>query len=154
MPPDKRGLVGRECPAAACSPGYFKVKPGTGITGDRSEAYCPYCRAAANPDDFHTRDQRRYAVDVLAEEAAKGAVRMLRETFGTDARGKLTLGPGPFGIGISVSSASSNPVTRPIEEELQRKMWNVRSLWPDARSLWPGKLVPGLWTRPLPATCW
>ena len=37
--PTEDGLVGRECPNSECSPGYFKVKLGTGITEGQTLAY-------------------------------------------------------------------------------------------------------------------
>ena len=49
--------MGRECPHRDCSPAYFKVKPGTGITSGQDRAFCPYCGTAAAPSDFLTQAQ-------------------------------------------------------------------------------------------------
>ena len=54
VPPDEDGMLGRECPDDSCCPGYFKVRSGTGITDGQIEAFCPYCRTAAEPSDFLT----------------------------------------------------------------------------------------------------
>ena len=43
IPADSYGMLARECTDQTCVPGYFKVKPGTGIIGDQQVAYCPYC---------------------------------------------------------------------------------------------------------------
>ncbi len=37
LPKDTDGMHARECPSEVCSPAYFKVKPGTGITQGQSE---------------------------------------------------------------------------------------------------------------------
>ena len=44
IPKDEDGRVARECPNNLCSPAYFKVTPGTGITEGQDFAYCPYCK--------------------------------------------------------------------------------------------------------------
>ena len=61
IPNDPDGRLARECPNSECSPAYFKVKPGTGISGGQTLAYCPYCRHGAKPNEFATREQVRYA---------------------------------------------------------------------------------------------
>lgn len=71
VPRDLDGRMARECPDADCSPGYFKVKPGTGITGRQLQAYCPYCRHAAEPNDFATEEQQRYAKDLVMREVPR-----------------------------------------------------------------------------------
>jgi hypothetical protein len=63
IPQDADGLVGRSCPNNECSPGYFKVKNGTGITERQIEAFCPYCKHSAKPGDFATQEQIRYGKD-------------------------------------------------------------------------------------------
>ena len=30
--PDEHGMLARACPDESCAPGYFKVRPGTGLT--------------------------------------------------------------------------------------------------------------------------
>ena len=58
IPKDEDGRVARECPNHECSPGYFKVKLGTGITNGQTVAYCPYCQKSAEPSDFHTKEPK------------------------------------------------------------------------------------------------
>jgi len=48
---DEEGHIGRECPIAACE-GYFKIKPGTGLTGKDLPCHCPYCGHVASPKKF------------------------------------------------------------------------------------------------------
>lgn len=91
---DEFGRVARLCPNEQCSPGYFKVKMGTGITEGQTIAFCPYCRRAEEPGEFFTEEQIRYAKEILTHEAAlafqnamKGALR------GSD---MITFKPGPL----------------------------------------------------------
>ena len=42
LPSGENKRLGRECPDVSCSPRYFKVKMGTGITANQIRAYCPY----------------------------------------------------------------------------------------------------------------
>lgn len=60
IPTDEEGFVGRECPEDGCK-GYFKVKPGTGLTGKDIPCICPYCGHAGSNDTFFTEDQIQYA---------------------------------------------------------------------------------------------
>jgi len=69
LPKDEEGRTARACPSQHCSPGYFKVTPGTGITADHKITYCPYCRKAAEASDFHTKEQIRYAKDLIEGQA-------------------------------------------------------------------------------------
>src|SRR6266436_6790515 len=104
IPADSDGLVGRECTDEKCSPGYFKIKPGTGITEGQAEAYCPYCRQAATPSDFLTRAQRAYAVKVMGNEARPGVARLLKEALGLR----------------TLPALRATPVAPPMEEALRR----------------------------------
>lgn len=66
---DEFGRVARTCPSDTCSPGYFKVKMGTGITEEQPVAYCPYCRRAEEPGGFFTEEQVRYMQEIVMQEA-------------------------------------------------------------------------------------
>jgi hypothetical protein len=57
IPTDSDGRRASECPDTGCSPGYFKVMPGTGIQGEQQAAFCPYCRHEDAPSEFITREQ-------------------------------------------------------------------------------------------------
>jgi len=71
IPSDEDGRRARECPNDNCSPGYFKVKGVTGITEDQETAFCPYGRHEEEPSDFITKEQIRYAEDLVAMKHKK-----------------------------------------------------------------------------------
>jgi hypothetical protein len=120
LPRDEDGRMARECPDEDCSPGTFKVKPGTGITGDQALAYCPYCRHAEAPDQFATKEQQRYAKDLVMREVQRGADGMIRDAFGLGASGRKKLGGGLISMEISLKSAPLPYVRPPAEDEVRR----------------------------------
>lgn len=120
IPTDEDGRLARECPNSDCSPGYFKVTPGTGITDGQSVAYCPYCRHEAEPNDFSTQEQIRYAKDLVLREAHKGVDEMIRDAFGLGASGKKKFGGDFLSMEISYQSGSLPYVHRPFEDEVRR----------------------------------
>lgn len=120
IPRDKNGRMARECPDAQCSPGYFKVKPGTGITANHVEAFCPYCRRSAAPNDFSTREQARYAKELVLREAHKGVQGMLQDALGLGAGGKRTFGGGLVSMTMTYKPGSLPQVRRPFEDEVRR----------------------------------
>lgn len=78
LPEDEQGMIGRDCGAPECSPGFFKVKPGTGIVDEPHDlAFCPYCRHADHPSAFDTAEQERYATEIAEQELVNGVNRML-----------------------------------------------------------------------------
>src|SRR3990172_13357474 len=79
IPEDIDGRIARECPQTDCSPGYFKVRLGTGITAGQKTAYCTYCRHGVEPSEFRTKEQVRYAKDVMMREAQEGVGRMVKD---------------------------------------------------------------------------
>jgi len=120
IPTDEDGHMARECPSQECSPGYFKITPGTGIQSSQSVAYCPYCRHEAEPNDFATQEQIRYAKDMALREAHKGVNNMIRDAFGLGLSGKKKLGGGIFSMEISHKPGPLPYVHRPFEEEVRR----------------------------------
>lgn len=120
IPKDADGRTARECPAHECSPGYFKVKMGTGITGGQQVAYCPYCRHEAVPNEFSTKDQLRYAKDLMLREAEKGVQRMVRDALGLGTSGSRRFGGGMLSVEMSYKPGSPRHVRRPYGEELRR----------------------------------
>jgi hypothetical protein len=95
IPKDQEGFLGRECPADVCL-GYFKVKPGTGLTGPGLLCHCPYCGQAADPNSFWTKEQIEYAKSVVFQQFAEAVRKDLKQfEFDYPARGA-------FGIGISM----------------------------------------------------
>ena len=120
IPADEDGRMARECPSSECSPGYFKVTSGTGITDGQSVAYCPYCRHEAEPNDFSTQEQIRYAKDMALREAHKGVNDMVRNALGLGSSGKKKLGGGFLSMEISYNPGSLPYVHRPFEDEVRR----------------------------------
>ena len=120
LPKDEDGRTARECPNEECSPGYFKVKSGTGITDGQEIAYCPYCRNQAEPSDFTTKEQLRYAKDLVLREAHEGIENMLKSALGLDSSGKKKIGGGFLSIEMSMKPGSKPSVRRPFEEEVKR----------------------------------
>jgi len=120
IPADEDGMIGRECPKEDCSPGYFKVKLGTGITENQETAFCPYCRTKAGPSNFTTQAQRDYATTLVKNNAINGINRMLKKSLGLDSTGERKISVGPFSIEMSLKSGRPNYVPRLIEEELRR----------------------------------
>lgn len=120
IPPDVDGMVGRECPDTNCSPGYFKVKSGTGITEGQVLAYCPYCRHEDEPNSFFTQAQKDYAIKLLTNQAVDGVNNMISKALGLGASGKKKYGSGMFSMEMSFRPSRRPPVSRPLEEELRR----------------------------------
>lgn len=120
IPKDKDGRIARQCPAGSCSPGYFKVKPGTGITSGQEIAFCPYCRHAAVPVEFKTDEQLRYAKDVVVREAHKGIQDMLGKALGLGPSGSKKIGGGFISMEMTYKPGSLPAVQRPVEDEIRR----------------------------------
>lgn len=121
VPKDKDGRIARECPNGECSPGEFKVTPGTGITSGQEEVYCPYCRGKAGPSDYTTKEQIRYAKDIAISEAHDGIQRMLKNTLKLDSSGKRKLGNGGLiDVSIELKPSRKPHVIRPYDEVLRR----------------------------------
>jgi len=120
IPKDRDGRIARECPDNECSPAYFKVTPGTGITGGQESAFCPYCRHTAEPTDFTTQEQIRYAKDMAIREAHGGMDEMVKDALGLDSRGKRKFGGGLISIEMNYKPSRPKPVRRPFEDEVRR----------------------------------
>lgn len=120
IPKDRDGRMARECPNGECSPGYFKVTPGTGITDGHVLAFCPYCRHEGEPNDFTTQEQLRYAKDLVLNEAQQGIQSMVQEALGLGPSGKRKMGGGFLSIEMSFKPGTLPPVRRPFEDEVRR----------------------------------
>lgn len=120
IPTDSDGRLARACANDSCSPGYFKVTPGTGITGGQESAYCPYCRHEGDPSDFTTQEQIRYAKDTVLKEAESGISNIIKEALGLGPSGKKKMGGGFISIEMSYKPGDSRHVRRPYEEEVRR----------------------------------
>ena len=121
LPADGEGVIGRECPSEDCSPAYFRVKLGTGITGeDYDKAFCPYCRTSADPNDFTRKSQVEYGKRIVENEVLDGLDRMMQKALGMGSSRKKTIGGGMFSMEMSYKPPRKKPVGRPFEEELRR----------------------------------
>lgn len=120
IPTDADGLVGRECPDTLCSPGYFKVKLGTGITEGQVKAYCPYCRHTNEPGGFVTKMQVEYAKNVMLRETKQGISNVIENALKLDSSRKKRFGGDFISMEISYKPGRLVPVRPPIEEELRR----------------------------------
>jgi len=120
IPTDMDGMTARECPNDECSPGYFKVKGGTGITEGHEVAFCPYCRHGVEPNNFTTKEQIRYAEDLVLREIHEGIDDMLKDALGLGSSGKKTIGGELFSIDMSLRPGQKPVVRRPFEEEVRR----------------------------------
>jgi hypothetical protein len=118
--PDARGHIGRKCPSDGCSPGYFKVKNGTGITEGQTRAFCPYCRHSGEPSDFFTELQVQYAKDLVMREVAQGVNRIFEQALGLGPSRRKKLGGGLVSVELSYKPGTLPHVSRPVEEELRR----------------------------------
>lgn len=120
IPADEDNMVGRECPNKDCSPGYFKIKIGTGITEHQETAFCPYCRTEAEPSDFTTQSQKDYAIALVKNHAVNGINRILKKSLGLNSAGKKKIGTGLFSIEMSLKPGRPDYVPRPLDDELRR----------------------------------
>lgn len=119
IPADADGLTGRECPSGTCSPGYFKVKGGTGLSG-QIEAFCPYCRHAEKPGNFATKAQQRYVKEIAVRETHKGIQQMIGDGLGLGPGGSKHIGSGFLTLELKYKPGPLPHVSRPIGEELRR----------------------------------
>lgn len=120
IPKDGDGRIARECPNRLCSPAYFKITPGTGITEEQEVAYCPYCKHEAEPSDFTTQEQIRYAKDIAIKEAQGGIDAMIKDSLGLGPSGKKKIGGGFISMEMSYKPGTPGHVRRPYEDEVRR----------------------------------
>ena len=121
IPTDRDGRVARECPNDECSPGEFKITPGTGITDEQEKVYCPYCRGENEPSDYSTKEQMRYVKDVALSEAHEGIQKMIGKSLGLDSRGKRKFGSGGMlDISMEMKPSRKPHVRKPYSETLRR----------------------------------
>ena len=102
IPNDGDGFMGRECPQAECE-GYFKIKPGTGLTGENLPCHCPYCGFTGAMDRFWTKEQITYAQSVAFRKLSDVLTRQLK-SLEFEHKPK-----GGFGIGLSMKLRPGTP---------------------------------------------
>lgn len=120
IPNDTDGYRARECLNASCSPGYFKIKGGTGITENHTKAYCPYCGKSGDPDEFSTKEQSRYAQDITMREVNKGIDSLVKDAFGLSSSGRKRVDYGFFSMDFKYKPSQRQRVRRPFEDEVRR----------------------------------
>ena len=103
VPKDEDGFLGRECPEDDCKK-YFKIKPGTGLTGDGLPCHCPYCGYTGSTNRFWTPEQIEYAESIAFREVYGAVGRDLKQ-LEFEHKPK----PGGFGIGISLKVKPGTP---------------------------------------------
>ena len=105
---DEHGRIARCCPNDQCSPGYFAVCIGTGLTEEQPVAYCPYCRQESEPSAFLSKEQLRYGQEVIGYEVTLAVQNMLKEAF----RGG--------GDTVQFKPGHVDQPRRPFEDEVRR----------------------------------
>jgi hypothetical protein len=105
IPKDAEGFLGRECPQKDCE-GYFKIKPGTGLTGTDLPCHCPYCGRSGPASTFGTKEQIEYAKSIVLGRVADAIRQDLKSM-------EFEIKPprGGFGIGISMKVQPGSPVS-------------------------------------------
>jgi hypothetical protein len=103
IPKDDRGSIGRECPDSNCL-GYFKVRPGTGLTGRDIPCHCPYCGHSGDSNTFLTADQVEYVQSIALQSISNAIQRDLKQL-------EFNHRPsGSFGLGISLRVTPGRPI--------------------------------------------
>lgn len=82
--------------------------------------YCPYCRHEAEPDEFTTQEQLRYAKEIALKEAQAGVDDMIKDALGFGASGKKKIGGGLISIEMSYKPSRPSLIRRPYEDEVRR----------------------------------
>ena len=114
LPPDEKGMVGRECPECEL---VFNIKPGTGLKGEDLSCHCAYCGHVAAHDQFFTKAQIEYAKSIAMRHVTDQLHRQLKRLeFNHPPRG-------PFGIGISMKvTTRPYPIRYYGERELETEV--------------------------------
>ena len=153
LPADEQGMTARKCPKPDCAPGYFKIRPRTGVADPGyDQCYCPYCRSEGEQGNFLTHAQRNYARSVVAREAQSGVQRMLKDAFGLDSRGRRSIDGSFMSIEMSMKHSPPPTVVMPFEEELRRNVTCPHCSLTHA-VFGIARVVPGLRKGHLPDPC-
>ncbi len=79
-----------------------------------------HCRYEAEPDDFTTQEQIRYAKDFALREIHKGFDEMIRDTLRLGTSGKRKMGGEFLSIEMSYKPGTLPNVRPPFEDEVRR----------------------------------
>lgn len=119
IPPDADGRIAHECTKADCSPGYFKVKPGTGLIG-QTQTYCPYCREEARSGELATQEQKHRAKEPLMRKAKHEIHRSAWNGLRIGSSGKKRLYHYFTAFDSGAKLSVQEDTCRPFEESLRR----------------------------------
>lgn len=109
---DEHGFLGRECPVESCEL-YFKIKPGTGLSGEDLPCICPYCGHKARSDHFFTKEQIEYAKSVAFRQISDAFGRDLKQLEQKPSRGSL------IGLTVKLKAGHRPPIAHYREQELE-----------------------------------
>ncbi len=114
IPVDENGYLGRECPD--CEQ-YFKITPGTGLTGTDLQCHCPYCGHVAAPNHFFTKAQIEYAKSIAINKFTGAMLKDMKALeFNHPPKGM-------FGIGFSMKvDGRPHPIYRYTEKDLEEEV--------------------------------
>ena len=114
IPRDEHGYLGRACPRCER---YFKITPGTGLTGESLPCHCPYCGHSAQQNQFFTKAQIEFAKSVALNKVTGAIIKDLK-------RLEFNHRPtGPFGIGFRMKvEGRPLPIRHYSELELEEKV--------------------------------
>lgn len=76
LPTDENGLISRECPNCQS---VFKLRLGTGLTGENLPCHCPYCGTIADQKEFFTKDQIEYVKSIFERKIDQAIQSDLKE---------------------------------------------------------------------------
>lgn len=115
IPREEDGYLGRECSVEGCK-GYFKITPGTGLTGVTS-CNCAYCGVSAEQSEFTTEEQIEYAKSVVINRFTSA---LLEDLKSLEFDHKPT---GGFGIGLSMKvTGQPHPISYYREKALETEV--------------------------------
>lgn len=120
IPLDSDGMFGNECPCSGCSPGYFKIRPRTGVSETDELIYCPYCQHDDTSDNFTTEDQFRFADESAEKVIVSEMDKLVADSLGLDKSGKRKYGNEFFSLEVGFDPGPQRFVERPLEQELRR----------------------------------
>jgi hypothetical protein len=113
---DEEGYLGRECPMQDCL-GYFKITPGTGVTGT-APCYCPYCGHKGESHTFFTQEQIEYAKSVVLGKVTDALHKDLKSLeFEHKPQGLLGIG-----FSLKVKESALLPIRHYREKKLETEV--------------------------------
>lgn len=118
LPTDGDGYFGRKCPQTTCE-GVFKIKPGTGLTGQDLPCYCAYCGHSAPHDQFFTQEQVKYVQSVAMRQVSDALIKDLKGLEFEIKPPRRGLG---IGLSMKVTPGRRIPLHRIREPELETRV--------------------------------